>query len=126
MARQIRRDYGNPTLKVDIIAHSMGGLIARYYGRYGTRDAIAGEDFPLNSEGADKLRTVILLGTPNLGSVSSLHGFIEGASYGLRGIPPEVLATMPSLYQLFPHPLNDWLFTTQAQVIDRDLFDTQT
>lgn len=123
---QIRRDYHSPQLKVDVIAHSMGGLIARYYGRYGTHDAIDGDGFPLNSQGEDKLHTVILLGTPNLGSASSLHGFIEGATYGLRAIPPEVLATMPSLYQLFPHPLNDWLLTSRGEVIDRDLFDLQT
>lgn len=126
LIEQIRRDYRDPALRVDIIAHSMGGLIARYYGRYGTTDAIAGDDFPLNLDGASKLRTVILLGTPNLGSVSSLQRFIEGATYGLRTIPPEVLATMPSLYQLFPHPLNDWLVTAKAEVLDRDLFDART
>lgn len=122
----IRRDYRNPKLQVDIIAHSMGGLITRYYMRYGKNDAIDGDDFPVNLSGASKLRTVVLLGTPNLGSVSSLQAFIEGAKYGLRRVPPEVLATMPSLYQLFPHPLNDWLVTAKAEVLDRDLFDIQT
>jgi pimeloyl-ACP methyl ester carboxylesterase len=126
LIEQIRRDYGDPSLRVDLIAHSMGGLVARYFGRYGARDAIDGDSFPLNLDGANKLRTVVLLGTPNLGSVSSLHGFIEGATYGLRAIPPEVLATMPSLYQLFPHPLNDWLVTPKGEVLDRELFDVQT
>jgi len=35
---QIRHDYSNPQLKVDLIAHSMGGLIARYFLRYGKSD----------------------------------------------------------------------------------------
>ena len=35
----IRADYGDATLRVDIVAHSMGGLIARYYLRHGPRVA---------------------------------------------------------------------------------------
>lgn len=122
---QVRRDYGNPKLKVDIIAHSMGGLIARYYINYGTRDVLDGNDFPINLSGAEKLHTVILLGTPNLGSADSLHSFLLGPKVGLRRIPPEVLATMPSTYELFPHPLNNWLVTPAGTTLDRDLFDVE-
>ena len=32
---------------------------------------------------------------------------------------------MPSLYQLFPHPLNDWIITNSGKVLDRDLFDVE-
>ena len=39
---QIRRDHGRPDLKVDLVAHSNGGLIARYYARYGTADLDGG------------------------------------------------------------------------------------
>ncbi len=35
LIEQIRRDYERPDLKVDIVAHSLGALIARYYIRYG-------------------------------------------------------------------------------------------
>ena len=51
----------------------MGGLVTRYYLRYGRTDALKGEGaFPINMSGAAKVASVILLGTPNLGSVSSL------------------------------------------------------
>jgi hypothetical protein len=69
---------------------------------------------------------VILLGTPNLGSVKLMNGFIDGIKLGLGKINPEVLATMPSLYQLMPHPLNNWIVTIQGKKLERDLFDIST
>lgn len=125
LIEQIRRDYGDPGLKVDVVAHSMGGLATRYFLRYGTVDVLDRNDFPVNLNGAAKLRTVILLGTPNLGSAQSLHGFLKGVDVGLRRIPPEVLATMPSVYELFPHPINDWLVKADGHPLDRDLFDVR-
>jgi len=122
---QIQKDYGSPNLKVDIVAHSMGGLIARYYIRYGKQDVINDNDFDkkITMYGGDHVRRVILLGTPNLGSVKTLNLFIDGVDIGLKQIGTETLATMPSLYQLFPHPLNNWIVTSDGKPLERDLFD---
>lgn len=120
---QIRADHGDPDLKVDVVAHSMGGLILRYYLRYGTVDVLDDNDLPINYHGVSRVRSAILLGTPNLGAVSAVHGFIEGYRVGLRRVPPEVTASMPSAYQLFPHPLQDWLITADGRPLKRDLFD---
>ena len=109
MLEQIRRDHRNPSLKFDLVAHSNGGLIARYYARFGTADVLDGNDFPVTQDGARRIRRLILLGTPNFGSVDALRSLIEGKKVGLRRIPPEVLMTMPSIFQLLPHALNDWL-----------------
>jgi pimeloyl-ACP methyl ester carboxylesterase len=126
LIQQIRRDYGDPKLKVDILAHSMGGLVARYYARYGIQDVLDGNDFHATMAGRKNIRTFILLGTPNLGSAHSLHGFLVGTRVGLGTIPPEVLATVPSIYELFPHALSDWLLGTDGKPLDRDLFDVET
>lgn len=123
LIEQIRCDHQDPDLQVDIVAHSMGGLVTRYYLRYGETDVLNDNEFPINYHGADRVRRVVLLGTPNLGSANSLHTFIEGRKVGLRRINSEVLASFPSLYQLFPHPLNDWIMTTRGTPLKRDLFD---
>ncbi len=122
----IRRDHGDPALRVDLVAHSMGGLIARYYLRFGTRDALDGEAQQVSMAGAAQVRKLVLLGTPNLGSVSSLHAFLNGERIGLRRIAPRTLATMPSGYQLFPHPLASWLIGIDGQALPDDLFSAET
>jgi len=125
LVEQIRIDYNNPDLKVDIVAHSMGGLVTRYYLRYGKQDVISDNDFDqkLTMYGADRVRRVILLGTPNLGSVKTLNLFIQGVDIGINSIGTETLASMPSLYQLFPHPLVDWIVKSNGEALERDLFD---
>ncbi len=124
---QVRVDYAQPDLKVDIVAHSMGGLITRYYLRYGKQDVLNDNNFDqkLTTYGSDRVRRVILLGTPNLGSAKTLDLFIDGVDIGINQIYTETLASMPSLYQLFPHPLNDWLVTSNGEALKRDLFDVE-
>ena len=120
---EVRKDYGQPDLKVDLISHSMGGLLARYYMRYGNVDVLDQNDFPVTQAGAKKVRRLIQLGAPNLGSLAALHQLINGYKVVIRTIPVEVLATMPSIYQLLPHPLNTWLVTADGKPLERDLFD---
>jgi len=122
LIEQIRSDYANPTLKVDIVAHSMGGLITRYYIQYGVTDVLDGNEFPANFAGADKIRTAVLLGTPNLGSVGALHSLLAGYHFGGQAIPAEALATMPSVYELLPHPVTNWIVDNKGQALERDLF----
>ena len=122
---QIRIDYGDPNLKVDVVAHSMGGLITRYYIRYGRQDVLNDNEFPVNMYGGDRIRRVILLGTPNLGSIMTLNLFITGVKIGFKEIGTETLATMPSLFQLFPHPLNNWIVNSHGEPLNRDLFDVE-
>lgn len=119
----IRRDHHDPDLKVDLIAHSNGGLVARYFLRYGARDVLGGNEFLPDHAGAAKVRRLILLGTPNFGSVRALMGLIEGVPVGFGRVPPEVLASFPSSFQLFPHALNDWLLSARGEPIERDLYD---
>jgi pimeloyl-ACP methyl ester carboxylesterase len=123
LIEQIRRDYRDPSLRVDVIAHSMGGLIVRYYERYGTADVLNGNSFRVTGFGLSKLRRVILLGTPNQGTVTAVHKFLNGYRVGFSGLPTEGVATMPSTYQLFPHPLVDWVVNIDGERLGFDIFD---
>lgn len=122
---QVRVDHGNPDLKVDVVAHSMGGLLARYYIRYGDQDVLGDNEFPVSNDGGKRIRRVVLLGTPNLGSVRTVQSFIQGKPVGFNRIPPEVIATMPGAYQLLPHGLHDWLITSDGRTLERDQFEAR-
>ncbi|MEM7083600.1 MAG: hypothetical protein AAF465_12790 [Pseudomonadota bacterium] len=121
----IRRDHNAEDLKVDVVAHSMGGLITRYYARYGTQDVLDDNAFPVNLEGASRLRRVVLLGTPNFGSVLAADILDKGMRVGFGTIAPEVVATFPSAYQVLPHALHAWLLDMQGEALSHDIFDVE-
>ncbi|MFK7974811.1 MAG: esterase/lipase family protein [Halioglobus sp.] len=120
---QIRADHNNSELQVDIVAHSMGGLVTRYWLRYGSSDVLNSNDFPINNEGASKARKVILVGTPNLGSTSALQQILIGADFTVNDVAPEVLLSFPSAYQLMPHPIVDAVVGSDGIPLERDIYD---
>ena len=105
-----KKQYGieNADVKFDIVAHSMGGLITRYYLRYGSEDI--GPNFevpPLTWAGARYVDRAILVGTPNAGAPGAYIQLINGMDIGrpiLPHYPPELVGTFPSVYELMPRP----------------------
>lgn len=111
-----RKDGWDKNVKFNIIAHSMGGLIARFYVGYYDHCKEAQKDDAtaivyrsienINPGGADQssINKVILLGTPNKGSIESLSSLTEGKN--VETLSPDVckmiIPTMPSGYQLLP------------------------
>ncbi len=104
-------------IKFDIAAHSMGGLITRYFLMYGTQDLPQDGTLPeLTWSGSELVERVILVGAPNSGSASTFLDLIEGDQLAplLPYYPPALLGTFPSVYQLLPRPRH------QAVVWDGD------
>ena len=123
---RIRDDYQDPTLKVDILAHSNGGMLARYYARYGTVDNLDSENAIPNYLGARAIRRLLLVGTPNLGTVQPVLSLIRGEDIGFRKIPPDIVATTTGAPQLMPHPSIPSLIDMQGKIIEANLFDLDT
>jgi pimeloyl-ACP methyl ester carboxylesterase len=122
----IRSEFGDPNLKVDIVAHSMGALITRYYLKYGATDVLHGTEFRPTGEGAAKVRKVVLSGAPNLGTITALQMFMKGYEFGPLMVPPEIFITFPSMYQVLPHPDRDWMIDIDGRKLERNLYDIDT
>jgi len=123
---RVRIDYQNPKLQVDILAHSNGGMLARYYARYGATDHLDTGDATPSYAGAPAIRRLLLVGTPNLGSMQPVLSHVRGEEIGLRKIPAEVVATTSGAPQLMPHPAIPWLVDRNGDAINRDVFDLET
>jgi len=120
---QIRQDYNDPNLQVDIIAHSNGGLLANYYLRYGPNDVLDQKNFTQWQEGAKRVRRVVLLGTPNLGSVTSVERLVRGFRLGLRLIPVEVLTSFATPFQALPSPITQTVLDTSGKPTNINIYD---
>jgi len=112
-------------VKFDIVAHSMGGLVARYYLRYGTADLPADGSLPeLTWAGAKHVDHLVMIGTPNGGSTTTLLHLIEGDRPAILfpHYPAAVLGTLPSIYQLLPRNRHQPLLDENKNPV-ADLFD---
>jgi len=86
-----RRQTGNQEAKIILIAHSMGGLISRWF-----LECLGGKAIT---------RRLITLGTPYRGSINAVTTLCNGLSPGLgrlRLVLDDLVRSFPSLYQLLP------------------------
>ncbi|MFT3743980.1 MAG: hypothetical protein QM785_06750 [Pyrinomonadaceae bacterium] len=119
-----------PDLRFDIVAHSMGGLISRYAAMYGDAELPTGTAKPTWA-GSKLFERIVLLGTPNEGSVLTLSGLINGFTLGgMRIDLPFVQDTsrftifsVPSTYQLLPAPETFRAYDEDLKPLDLDLYD---
>jgi pimeloyl-ACP methyl ester carboxylesterase len=120
------KDYD---VKFDIVAHSMGGLIARYYLRYGSEDISSNDEIPkVTWAGSRHVENLVMIGTPNAGSIDMFVTLVEGfrPAILLPYYPPAVLGTMPSLYELLPRSRHNPVFDENKlpikDILDPDLW----
>lgn len=104
--KMIAQETGMPEDKVqfDIIGLSLGSQIVRYYLQYGPQPLPKDGSLPqLNWGGAKYFKKIIFIAPPNRGSLNSFLLMEKGIKFPLiPRIDPAILATMPSIYQLFP------------------------
>lgn len=82
---------GHEDAGIVFIAHSMGGLVVRYY-----TDVLGGSEIT---------RKVITLGTPHRGALNALESLVNGVRKGFGPIGLDLTGmarSLPALYQLMP------------------------
>ena len=95
----------NYDVQFDILAHSMGGLLSRYYLRYGNQDLPASNPLAkLNWYGTKYIDKLVLIGTPNYGYLDAYLELVNGLQIAGHApfYPPAVVGTFPTYYQMMP------------------------
>jgi pimeloyl-ACP methyl ester carboxylesterase len=137
----LKAKLGRPDLRFDVVAHSMGGLVARYAAMYGERDVLAaGVDAPgfdprPDWAGARHFARLMLFGTPNVGSMDALSTVLLGYSVLGSDLPRlkllsrldrDAVFTLPSVYQLLPHRGAARFFDAKLAPLDVNIYDVGT
>lgn len=113
-------------LRFDVVAHSFGGLIARYYLRYGAADVCTSDDPPeVDWRGGRHISRLILVGAPNTGSAEALQSLWQGWKYSwlMPRFQPALIAAFPSVYQLMPRPRHRIFTDASGSAVEVDLYD---
>lgn len=108
------RYYPQKDVKFNIVAHSMGGLVTRFYlgyhsfceqaaqGKANICDSVSG--LAPDNDPPKNIGKVVLLGTPGGGSLEILRAFLsgEGVETLSKKDVKRIIVSMPAAYQLFP------------------------
>jgi pimeloyl-ACP methyl ester carboxylesterase len=122
----LAREMGDPAARFHVVGHSMGGLVARYYLRYGGAEPAA--NAPVTWAGARRLASVVLSATPNAGSIHALGAVLGGERVGFSytTLAASVVSRMPSIYQILPTAGTEPLVDGRGHVLGHDLLDPAT
>jgi pimeloyl-ACP methyl ester carboxylesterase len=98
------------TTHIQLVAHSMGGLLTAYYLRYGTQDPDQAVE---TWEGASHVDGVVLVGVPFKGTMIAFRNSQYGVTIGLNRtlLQATAVASFPATYYLLPAMETDVLST---------------
>ena len=108
LQKKYEKLYGikNFDVQFDVVSHSMGGLLARYYLRYGEQKLHPEHDIMpiLDWRGSKNVDKTIIIATPNAGYLDTCIEMTQGLEldWRLPKYPPMLLGTWQSYYQMMP------------------------
>jgi len=133
--QRLKDSLNRPDLQFNVIAHSMGGLIARYAAMYGNQD-LPDDDSEIkpNWAGAQDISKIVMIGVPNEGSADAFATLVYGYSIteGLRRRVPllnkltaEDAIRSPAVFQLLPHSGAVKFLDENLNPLTVDLYDPE-
>jgi pimeloyl-ACP methyl ester carboxylesterase len=126
MQEQYRIMYGvrDYDVQFDLIGHSMGGLVSRYYLRFGNADLPPeGQEPKITWAGSQYVDRLFILGTPNAGYLDTVLEMQRGTD--APSMPPALLGTWPTYYQMMPAPSMPAVVYADDPGTAVDLFDVE-
>lgn len=132
----LKTRLNQPQLRFNVIAISMGGLIARYAAMYGNQDLPADGTAPLLTwAGAVHIENLLLFGVPNEGSMEAFATVLNGYSISegankprrlFRKLSREDAFSGLAVFQLMPHASTARFLNQDLQPVRIDLYDPET
>lgn len=129
----LKKKLNQPDLRFNVVAVSMGGLIARYAAMYGNADLPSDKTPPiLTWAGADHIHQIFMFGVPNEGSMEAFATILNGYSISEGANKPRRLFRKLSredafsglgIFQLIPHIQMARFIDGNLNPLQIDLYD---
>lgn len=131
---QLKQKLGKSSLRFNVIAHSMGGLIMRYAAMYGEKDLPADGVKPKPDwSGAKHFNKIFMFGVPNEGSMEAFESVLKGyrvpiptGKFKISSLSSEVAISSPAIFQLLPHQNTAKFYDENLKPIEIDLYNAET
>ena len=116
---QVQRGSHAP-IRFDVVAHSQGGLVLRWFLRYGG-SLLPYDGLPRPTwAGADLIDRAIVVGSPSAGATLAVDRLVSGVPGNPLHPPygPVLMGSFPSGYQLLPRHRHDAISADDGHTVD--------